>query len=157
MIEASLEEGRRKGLGRTLDQHSLVAMRPMYLALVGALTDTLSFVLGLDPEDQSTPIAVSEGRPENDPHADRGGRQVTDVDVGSHRPLAWLKRWHGELVGGELEVAHQHRGHQHLDAGVAEPVGRHRLVDDDREGVGRPGFQPHASPPMAGGAGGVDA
>jgi hypothetical protein len=30
MIEASLEESRRKGLGRTLDQRSLVAMHPMY-------------------------------------------------------------------------------------------------------------------------------
>lgn len=100
---------------------------------------------------------VALGRAEADPHADRGGRQVPDVDAGSHRPLARRERWHGELVGGELEVADEHRGGQHLDAGVAEPVGRHRLVDNDREGVGRPGFQPHAGPPMAGGAGGVGA
>ena len=69
---------------------------------------------------------------------------MTDVDMRSHRPLARLESWQGKLVGGELEVAHKHRGRQNLDAGVAEPVGRHRLVDNDREGVGRPGFQFHA-------------
>src|SRR5215211_3555407 len=62
----------------------------------------------------------------------------------SHRPLARLESWQGKLVGGELEVAHKHRGRQNLDAGVAEVVGRHRLVHHDRQGVGRPGFQPHS-------------
>ena len=138
-------------------------MRPMNVFMSttkrswGAFTDMVAFVVGLNPEYQSTPITLGEGGPKGDPHADRGGRQVPDVDVGSHRPLARLKRWHDELVGGELEVAHQHRGRQHLDADVAEPVGRHRLVDNNRKGVGRPWFQPHTGPPTARGAGGVGA
>ena len=57
-------------------------------ALVGAFTHTFLFVVGLHPEYQSTPITPGEGRPEVDPHADRSGRQVTDVDMRSHRPLA---------------------------------------------------------------------
>jgi hypothetical protein len=93
--------------------------------LVRALTDTLVFVVGLDPEHQPPPITLGEGRSEGDAHADRGGRQVTDVDVGSHGALARAKCSHGELVGGELEVADEHGGRQHLHAAVAEPIGRH--------------------------------
>ena len=50
-------------------------------ALVGAFTHTFLFVVGLHPEYKSTPITPGEGRPEDDPHADRSGRQVTDVDM----------------------------------------------------------------------------
>jgi hypothetical protein len=49
-------------------------------AFVGALTDTLVVIVGLDPEEQSPPIALREGRSDGDPYADRGGRQVPDVD-----------------------------------------------------------------------------
>jgi hypothetical protein len=90
-------------------------------ALVRAFTHTFLFVVGLHPEYQSTPITPGKGRPEDDPHADRSGRQVTDVDVRPHRPLAQLESWQGKLVGGELEVAHKHRGRQDPDPGVAEP------------------------------------
>jgi hypothetical protein len=69
MIEASLEKRRRKGLGRTLGQRPLVVMRPMNLCMSTTrrswcLTDPLVVVVGLDLEEQSTPIALGEGRPE---------------------------------------------------------------------------------------------
>jgi hypothetical protein len=76
MIEASLEKGRREVPG---DLGSApfggdASHEPLHVddeALVGALTDMLSFVVGLDPEDQSTPIAFSEGR-----------RKVTRMPIG---------------------------------------------------------------------------
>ena len=45
----------------------------------------------------------------------------------------------GELVGGELEGADQHRSHWQVDAAVAEPVSGHRVVDDNCEAVLVPG------------------
>jgi hypothetical protein len=118
---------------------------------VGAVADRLLVVARLDPEGQRAPVNAHQFRGGADPHADRRGGEVADIEMNAEALMFGRQQRLDRRERRRLDDVDHDRRTQHRDQPAAD-AGR-RMLDADQQ-FGRPGetrfqlgqFDCHESP-----------